>query len=1026
MNFTKSLLFVLLIVSNIFAGDYFQQAVSYKINAELYPDNHLLTLKSEMIYTNNSPDTLNEIYLRLHWNIFQENSYARQVNISGRAIYSPVTKGTEIKSVTMNNKPVTDICEIDNTIMKIPLHKKLAPGKSITIAIDAEEEVPSTRLRMGRWGRDYCVAHWFPAVCVYDKQGWQIDQYLGEGEFNEEIGNYNVNLTIPSSFLVFHSGELLNAEEVLPDSAIQNLRSAKSTGKLTRIFRQEEIISDENSESTKLWKFQADSVRTFAFAAFENRIWDACFNNGVMVNTVYFPYNEEYYQTEGMKASLHAVNYLSDNFGKYPYKNVFVVGAKNMGGGMEYPGITFVTGTEVYKTFYRIQSMVLIHEIIHNWCPMTINSNETKYAFMDEGFTDYWTLKAMENLYGEDFSFLSLPDFLNSIVPPLGMYNTYYNSVITNGLSGLSEPVLTHSDRYKSSENYNLNSYQKTCMVIGMLRYVIGEEAFAELFHQYFTRFRFKHVYPNDFFDLAEEINYKYNHSRDLSWFFDEWLSKTYLFDYALKDIDYNYENGSGKYNTTIAIERLEDAIMPCDVEVKLEDGTSTTVKFDAADFFKGPSVVSKTFEFNSKPLCAEIDPKVLLLDINRLNNFSSIIPPVSFHLNTLLDMSEYMNPNEYSVFWFPAFGFNNIDGFKLGLNLKGTYLGIGKNFELNLLQGMKFGKNSFGGDIFIEDNVKLFGPMAKGSAYYFNYEGRRGGNISFSKVFKGYSDYPLNQLDFSANYFDAYDDAYFNSLSFDKFEGTEAERIKQRKYIWINTGVTYHNANLYLRFNSKINFESGFTYINSSRRDAFQKLTFELSENIWLPFFRGLKLRQYFGYSPNQLPQAKSYYLATVNPVEEFSSLIYRTPGIISNSLRTKRSIPNGGGYMRGYYNQNNFGDIITTLNAELNASFLLKYIPVVGGFFSHVTWLFADAGNVWNSLDDMKFKGLLYDYGFSIKLPLKANIISYTSTNPFAFLTKLGINSINFDFPLYVSNPPAGEKKFQFRWLFGFQCPL
>ncbi len=1016
------LLFVsLLCLTNLFAGEYFQQKVSYKINAELKPADHRLVFRSVMTYTNNSPDTLKEVYMRLHWNIFTKDSYGREKynNVAN----SEVTDGVEIKSVKVNEQSVESY-DVDNTIMKIPLEENLKPGDSVTIEIEAEETVPATSLRMGRYGRDYAIAHWFPAVCVYDKLGWQIDQYLGQGEFNEEIGNYEVNVTLPASYLVFYSGRLLNPNEVLPEEAIRNLDSAKTSDSRVRIYDQTLNPPARNDSVKKTWKFEADSVRTFAFAAFENRVWDAQAFNGAMINTVYPKDNETFYVDEGMKAAVQSVKFFSRRFGEYPYPNVFVVAIYNMGGGMEYPGITYVNASTPNELYYKINAMVIIHEIGHNWCPMTINSNETKYAFMDEGVTDYWTMKAVEEMYGKENNLINATGLLGSLLPPFDIYSYYYYQMVENQLTGLQEPILTHSDRYKSSYNYEINSYQKTECILSMLRYVMGEDAFAELFHEYFKRYRFKHVYSEDFVNLAEEINYKYNRKKDLSWFFNEWFVRSVILDYALYNI--NYRNEDGKYKTVITIKRVEDAIMPCDVVVHLANGTDTTAKFEAEDFLKGPASVSKTFIFDSKPESAVIDPELRLIDVNKLNNSTAILPPVSFHLNPLVSILKLPRPDEYTVYWIPAFSFNNVDGFKLGLNLQGTYFTGRKNFELTVTQGMKFVKGSTGGDLTLSDEFGFFGPLATGSLRYFNYEGRRGGNISFKKVFKSYNYAPVCNTSVSANYFDAYDDRYINPAAFDKILKPSPDSVRQRKYFWVNARFSYYNNNDWMSFNSSADFESGFVLLAGNRKDEFQKATFDLTERIWLPVIREIKLRQYIGYSPNTLPAAEGYYLATVNPIEEFSSYIYRTPGIISNSVRQKRSIPNGGGYMRGYYNQNNFADGITSFNSEISIGFLFKYIPIIGNILNKTTWFFADAGNVWNKTEKIRADKFLFDYGFSIKLPLRVNAIAYSGSNLFSFLTKLGINSINIDFPIYVSSPLPGEKKFKFRWLFGFQSPI
>ena len=908
--------------------------------------------------------------------------------------------------------------------MKVPLVKNLSPGDSLTIEFEAEEIVPATSLRMGRFQRDYAIAQWFPAVCVYDKLGWQIDQYLGQGEFNEEIGNYQVNITLPASYLIFYTGSLINPQEVLPEQAVENLNSAKSSGSRIRIYDQTKNQTAKNDSIKKTWQFKADSVRTFAFAAFENHIWDAQAVDGIMVNTVYPKSGEKYYLKEGMKAAVHTIKFFSGIYGKYPYPNVFAAATFNIGGGMEYPGITFVTASNMSELYKKVNSMMIIHEIGHNWCPMTINSNETKFAFQDEGFTEYWTMKAIEEMYGKEDNLINATGLLKCILPPIGMNIYDYNLSAANQLSGLQEPILTHSDRYKSSNNYEVNSYQKTACILSMLRYVMGDDAFADLFHEYFNKFRFRHVYPDDFFNLAEEINYKYNGKKDLSWFFDEWFAKTSKLDYELDGLD--YENTNGSYKTTITVKRVEDAVMPCDVVIHFENRADSTVKFDAENFLEGPVSVSKTFYFNAKPTGAEIDPKLYLLETNRLNNSTSLFPKLSFEFNPIVKILPYPRPDEYTIYWFPAFSFNNIDGFKLGLNLNGTYFTGTKNFELTVTQGMKFGKGSLGGDLSVSDNIMFLGPLAVGSLNYFNYEGRRGGEISIKKTFRSYSYTPVYGALVTADYFDAYDRRYFNSGLFDKTAVPFASDLRQRKYFGINTQISYDDANDWMNFNSSINYESGFVLTAGNKKNEYQKTSLDFIERIWLPIIRLIKLRQYLGYSPNALPEAKSYFLATVNPIDEFSSYIYRTPGIISNSVRQKRSVPNGGGYMRGYYNQNNFGDVIISFNSEIGIGFIFKPIPILGDILNRTTWFFADAGNVWNYNTKIKANQFLYDYGFSIKFPLSARIISYSGSNAFSFLTKLGISSINFDFPLYVSKPVNGEKKFKFRWLFGFQCPI
>src|SRR3989454_6472814 len=62
----------------------------------------------------------------------------------------------------------------------------------------------------------YEVAQWYPRVAVYDDvRGWNTEQYLGQGEFYLEYGDFDVSITVPRSFVVAATGTLTNAVEVL-------------------------------------------------------------------------------------------------------------------------------------------------------------------------------------------------------------------------------------------------------------------------------------------------------------------------------------------------------------------------------------------------------------------------------------------------------------------------------------------------------------------------------------------------------------------------------------------------------------------------------------------------------------------------------------------------------------------------------------------------------------------------------------------------------------------------------------------
>ena len=1043
----KYLLSILLTGFYLLYANDFNQKVSYKIDAELIPESKILKVKSLMTYQNNSPDDLKEIYVHIYWNLYSENSYARKLARSQKDYYSQLTKDVEIKKVVLyqNGKEKLNDYELDNTVMRVPLLYPLKSGESINLEIELEEEVPPEGLRMGYFKRYFSIAHWFPSICVYDKFGWHKDQYLGTGEFFEEISDFEVNITLPKTFLVFSTGVVQNPDEVYSKEVLENLNESKNSSKPIRIFNPSDKIVI-NDDETKTWKIKAQNVRTFAFAAFEDYMWDAASVGNVLVHTVYPKSLEYFYKDEGMKAALHAIKFYSEKIGPYVYPQMFVtVGGSS--GGMEYPGIVFMGRGQIGGIMAKNTSAVIIHEICHNWFPMMLNSNEVEFAFQDEGFTTFFTNLAMEELYGRENNRFQFDAWLNRLINNSDIRTEDYADVISYQMTGYDEPIMTHSDRYQQTFAYYPNSYAKSSMILFMLQYVIGDEAFNELWREYYVRYLFKKIYPEDFFDLAEEIYKKYHGRKSLRWFFDQWFYKNYKLDLAL--VRFNYEEKDGKYLTKIGIVNKERAVMPCDVVINLENGENATLWFDVDDFTKGSKYVSKSILLDAKPIRAEINPDKRLLDINRLNNSSDLIPDIKFSLKPLIELNQF--PFHYKVYYYPTLWFNDVDKFKVGVGLQGKYLQDQKFFDVNISTGLKMTKSSLSGEITFGDRLKFLGPLAYGSIKYFNLEGRRGLKIKIDKEFaRYYNRNPKFFVSISANYFDAFDFRYYDESKF-RYQivcsdlPLRKSKISDRRFLFVGLDFTYNNNWEFFRTKFNVNYQAGVFrrlqkisttlspnnddgVCNEWRNIQYQKLSIGFLQDFRPKnFVTSIKLRQYIGVTPNKLPRATEFYLSTVTPIEEFELPLYRSYGIISRKFRQNHSIPNGGGYMRGYFKNNLSDDLITVLNTEINLRKTFSYFGLIGRIIEFFNpSFFFDYGNVWANEKEINFNAFKYDWGLSFSLipDIEPRIKqALRSFNPF---DGLGIQDLRFDFPLYVSHPPVGEKKFQFRWLIGFRSEL
>ncbi|MCS7169501.1 MAG: M1 family metallopeptidase, partial [Candidatus Kapabacteria bacterium] len=393
-----------------------QQGVRYHIRAALIPADTLLRVHTRMFYRNNSPDTLRELYVHLYWNIFAPQSYARQLSRERRLERIPELPPVKVDSfvvVASTGERRADF-SVDNTIVRLALPRGLPPGDSVEVLSSIVQTVPPEGFRMGRYEEDYFVANWFPSVCVYDRYGWHTEQYLGTGEFYEEIADFEVELTLPGMYAVAHTGVLLNPSEVLPAELVERLRRAQSD---THIVRVADFSAQPLKDTTmRTWRFRADRVRTFAWAAVRRYLWDAQQWDGILVHVLYPKRLEDFYSDEGLRASVHAVRYFSQHFGRYVYSNMFVV-VGGTTGGMEYPGIVFIGRGLGGGMMAPWTAGVIIHEIAHNWYPMMLNSNETEFGFQDEGFTTFATTLAFEAMYGRWTAGLRVPPWLRLLIP---------------------------------------------------------------------------------------------------------------------------------------------------------------------------------------------------------------------------------------------------------------------------------------------------------------------------------------------------------------------------------------------------------------------------------------------------------------------------------------------------------------------------------------------------------------------------------------------------------------------------------
>ena len=118
----------------------------------------------------------------------------------------------------------------------------------------------------------------YPRVAAFsDYEGWHNKEFIGNGEFTLEFGDFEVSITAPSDHIVSSTGVLQNEKDVLTKSQIKRLKKAEKSDKPIFIVTPEEAFENEKERSLdkKTWVFKAENVRDFAWASSRKFIWDA-------------------------------------------------------------------------------------------------------------------------------------------------------------------------------------------------------------------------------------------------------------------------------------------------------------------------------------------------------------------------------------------------------------------------------------------------------------------------------------------------------------------------------------------------------------------------------------------------------------------------------------------------------------------------------------------------------------------------------------------------------------------------------
>ena len=646
-------------------GEYWQQYVEYDMDIYLDSDQKTLTATSDLLYVNHSPDTLDQILMHLYPNAFNEGTIAKQVwSDYGQSF--DVEKGwTGIRI----QKAVSDSIHLafdirDDTILDITLNEKLSPGDTIHISMDWISIVHPL-IGRGGWEEDqFDFTQWYPKFVVYDENGWHDDPFGDWGEFHGEFGKYTVNLDVPTSQIVAATGVVIDGD---PGWDAVRVDTSQSWQEWVEKFSEEReaYLGDLDSTNRRQVSFQAENVHDFAWICSPEFVYEHGQWNGIDVHAIFTTEVGESWSKDMVKWGERSLEWLSGKFGMFTWPQITL--AKSLGtGGMEYPMIVLD---------YTDSEGLAVHEVGHNWFYGIFGNDELDDPWLDEGFTTFQTRWYVEQHYpanGYELSREYITQFESDHLHREMYEEAELKPAIRYILSTANEPMATPSFDYAYYGSYSSNSYDKGSIMLAMLKNYLGEERFLAGMRLYFSRWALKHVNEDRFVKAMED-----GCGEELDWFFDQWLRTTHYVDYKL--VDWSVEkNDLGHFTTLVTVDNKGGMFVP--ISATIYSKTGETASASLKEFrYRNSGVIEVESSF--QPEQVYLDAENMFFDVDRRDNDSRRKSAWRYDYK---GWDAY--PDDRNLYlWKPGFGYSDLAGLGLGVNIKRVYRNTGNYTQFAL-----------------------------------------------------------------------------------------------------------------------------------------------------------------------------------------------------------------------------------------------------------------------------------------------------------------------------------------------------
>ena len=528
--------------------NYWQNHGKYTMDISVDPKTRLVSGTETIVYENNSNDTLRNLVVRFVNNLHKPSSPR-----SGTVSDDFLSDGLTITSLKIEGEIYKEDARSWGTVGNVKMKKGIPPHSKATISIDWNYPLSKESGREGQIDETtFFVAYSYPRVSVFDDyNGWDRLPHTDRQEFYNDFNDYVFSVKAPKNYVVYATGDFLNPDEVLQPEFAARLKKSYVTDEILHIANETELKSGLVTKQNEwnVWKFEAKNISDVCFGLSDHYLWDASsivvdkkINRRASVQAAYDIKGTDF--VNSVKNNQYALDFFSNNWPGVPYPFSKMTAFQGFA-DMEYP--MMCNDSQMGDPVFA--QLVQDHEVAHTYFPFYMGINETRYAFMDEGWATTFEYLIGIAEHGKEAADKFYKEFR-------------VQNYIKDESTEEDQPIISMSTQV-SGAGYGNNSYGKASLSYLALKDLLGDDLFKKSLHAYMDNWNGKHPIPWDYFNSINTAS-----GQNLNWFFNNWFFTNNYIDLSIKNVAKN----------VVSVENVGGFAVPFDVNVVYADNSTETL----------------------------------------------------------------------------------------------------------------------------------------------------------------------------------------------------------------------------------------------------------------------------------------------------------------------------------------------------------------------------------------------------------------------------------------------------------------